>query len=74
MFGSICLSIRLSVRQRSHYARVAEWLIYGLGLPSASENHHDTWDTVQDPCVFVSNQETFAIKSCVQRLRAFNTT
>ncbi len=27
-------------------------------------NHHDTWNTVQDLCVFVNNQETFAIKSC----------
>ncbi len=28
--------------------------------------------TVQDLCVFVSNQETFAIKSCAQRSEAFN--
>ncbi len=48
------------------------WSIYGLGLPSAKENDHDTWNIVQDLCVFVSNQETFAIKSCMQRLRAFN--
>ena len=27
--------------------------------------------TVQDLCVFVSNQEMFAIKSCAQRSRAF---
>ncbi len=26
------------------------------------ENHHDTWNTVQDLCVFVSNQETFAVE------------
>ncbi len=32
----------------------------------------DTWNTVQDLCVFVSNQETFAVKSCAQRSRAFN--
>ena len=25
------------------------------------ENHHYTWNTVQDLCVFVSNQETFVI-------------
>ncbi len=55
-----------------HYAHAADWSIYGLGLPSAKENHHDTWHTVQDLCVFVNNQGTFAIKSCVQRLRAFN--
>ncbi len=36
------------------------------------ENHHDTWNTVQDLRVFVSNQETFVIKSCAQRSRAFN--
>ncbi len=46
--------------------------MYGLGLPCAKENHHDTWNTVQDLCVFVSNQETFAIKSCAQLSRAFN--
>ncbi len=45
-----------------HYAHAAEWSIYGLGLPSAKENHHDTWNTVQDLYVFVSNQVTFAIK------------
>ncbi len=32
----------------------------------------DTWNTVQDLFVFVSNQEMFAIKSCAQRSRAFN--
>ena len=36
------------------------------------ENHHDTWNTVQDLCGFVSNQEMFAIKSCAQRSGAFN--
>ena len=50
----------------------AEWSKYGLGLPSAKENHHDTWNTAQDFCLFVSNQETFAIKSCVQWSGAFN--
>ena len=49
----------------------AEWLIYGLGLPSAKENHHDTWNTVQDLCLFVSNQEMFAIKRCAQQSGAF---
>ncbi len=34
------------------------------------ENHHDTWNT--DLCVCVSNQETFAIKSCAQWSGAFN--
>ncbi len=55
--------------------RAAEWSIYELGLLSAKENHDDTWNTVQDLCLFVSNhgnQETFPIKSCVQRSRAFN--
>ncbi len=49
-----------------------EWSIYGLGLPSAKENHHDMWNTAQDLCLFVSNQEMFAIKSCAQRSGAFN--
>ncbi len=35
------------------------------------QKHYDTWNTVQDLCVFVSNQETSAIKSCAQRSRAF---
>ena len=51
--------------------RAAEWLIYGLSLPSAKENHHNTWNTIQDLCVFVSNQEMFTINSCAQRLGAF---
>ena len=55
-----------------HYAHPAEWSIYGLGLLSAKENHQDTWNTVQDFCVFVSNRETFAIKSCAQQSGAFN--
>ena len=50
----------------------AEWSIYGPGLPSANKNHHDTWNTAKDLCLFVSNQETFAIKSCAQRSGAFN--
>ncbi len=58
----IHLVVSLSVRLR----------IYGLGLPSAKKNHHDTWNTVQDLCAFVSNQETFTTKRCAQRLRAFN--
>ena len=37
-----------------HYAHAAEWSIYGIGLPSAKENRHDTWNTVQDLCVFVN--------------------
>ena len=28
----------------------------------AKEKHHDAWNTVQNLCVFVSNQGTFAIK------------
>ncbi len=55
-----------------HYAHAAEWSIYGLGLQSAKENHHDTWHTVQDLCAFVSGHETFAIKCCTQRSGAFN--
>ena len=55
-----------------HYMHGAEWSIYGLGLPSAKENHHDTWNTAQDLCLLVSNQETFAIKSCAQQQGAFN--
>ena len=39
-------------------------------MPSAKENHRR--NTVQDFCVFVSNQETVAIKSCAQRSMAFN--
>ncbi len=54
------------------YACGAEGSIYGLGLPSAKENHHDTWNTAQELCLFVSNQETFTIKSCAQRSGAFN--
>ncbi len=30
------------------------------------QKHHDTWDTVQDLCVFVSNQGTFAIRTAVR--------
>ena len=41
-----------------HYACAAKWSIYGLGLPSAKENHRDTWNTVQDLCVFISNQDS----------------
>ncbi len=55
-----------------HYACGAEWSIYGLGLLSAKENCHDTWNTAKDLCLFVSNQETLAIKSCAQRSGAFN--
>ncbi len=36
--------------------------MYGLSLPSAKENLCDTWNTVQDLCVFVSNQEVLVIK------------
>ena len=46
----------------SCYACGVEWSIYGLGVPSAKENLHDTWNTAQDLCLFVSNQEMFAIK------------
>ncbi len=41
-----------------HYGHAAEWLIYGLGLPSAKENHHDTWNTVQ---AFYSGWYTFKL-------------
>ncbi len=41
-----------------------EWLIYELDLPDAKENHQDTWNTVQDLCLFVSNQGMFTIKNC----------
>ena len=50
--SAICLSVRLSVLS------CLNRLTY--------ENHHDTWNTVQDLRVFVSNLETFAIKSCMQ--------
>ena len=36
------------------------------------ENHHDTWYTDQDLCVFVSKQVAFADKSCARRSGAFN--
>ena len=58
-FGSVRPSVRL------HYACGVEWSMYGLGLPSAKENLHDTWNAAQDLCLFVSNQETFAIKNWI---------
>ncbi len=75
-FGSVRLSIclcTLSCFVGLEYEFCgAEWSIYGLSLPSAKENHHDTWNTAQDLCLFVSNQETFVIKSCAHRSGAFN--
>ncbi len=53
-------SVRPSVCQ--HYASGAEWSIYGLGVPSAKQHHHDTLNTVQDLCVFVSNKGKFGIQ------------
>ncbi len=44
------------------------------GRYMGSENHHDMWNIVQDLCMFVSNQETFAIKSSAQWSGAFNLT
>ena len=46
--------------------------LHVCGLSNAKENHHNTRNTVQDLSVFVSNQETFAIKSCAQPASAFN--
>ncbi len=54
-----------------HYTHGTEWLIYGLGLSSAEENHHDTWNTAQDLCLVVNNQETVAIKELCAAVGGF---
>ncbi len=64
--------VKVNSQGQGHYVHAAERSIYGLVLPSPKENYHDTWNAVQDLCVFVNNQGTFAIESCVQRSRAFN--
>ncbi len=68
----VCLLVGALLFEPLHYACGAEWSIYGLGLPSAKENHHDTWNTAQDLWFFFSNNEMFAIKGCAQRSGAFN--
>ncbi len=43
-------------RSRSYgnkYMHGLEWSIHGLSLPSAKENHHDTWNRAQDLCLSV---------------------
>ncbi len=56
IFGSVHLSgrARINCDLPSHFAtdvHAAEWLILGLSLPSAKQNHHDIGNTVQDLCV-----------------------
>ncbi len=41
-------------------------------LENTQQKHHDIWNTVQDLCVFVSNQGAFAIKSLTQQSITFN--
>ncbi len=62
LVASVCPPVCPSTLCILHYVLAAEWSIYGLGVPSAKEKHHDTWNTAQDLCGFVSNQGTFAIK------------
>ena len=53
-----------------YYVHSTERSILGLGLPRAALDNLDTWNTVQDICMFVSDQG--ASKTLAQRSRAFN--
>ena len=71
-FVSIVLIVDCKAREIIHLVASVCLSVRLFFCLCSKENHHDTWNTVQDFCVFVSNQETFAIENCMQRLRAFN--